>query len=110
MTQDLLEHIYKAREEAIKRKIKKLEIIIDEDVAVINGCYVPIDERTVYDIPLMIMGMKVKYIKNLAKDYDYNFIIREEKITNPLLKYSTEELLQELLRREQDSMESEEDC
>ena len=89
--EDIMEHFYKARREAIKQYIKANIIIIDEDLARTEHLF--IDNAI---IPPMIMGLEVKYLKNLTQDYGFNFImsygathqdrIKELELENELLR------------------------
>ena len=100
---DLMEHIYKAREYAIRDGIREAMIIIDTGIAKVNGFL--IQERTGFlTIPPMIMGMSVKYDNKLKDLTGANFIITEDKLPEnlphkELCDYSNEELMEELNRR-----------
>ncbi len=98
---NILEHIRKAREEAIVNKIIANAILIDEDVARINGFNVglKIDETgEIISVPDMIMGLKVEYAK-LEPKLNANFLVyekreeesKEKKLLN-LLKYKRVDL------------------
>lgn len=100
---NILDHIYKATIEALKRDIKVNQIIIDKDLAILNNLYIQdIDEKSKKVNP-MIFGLAIDYQENLAKD-GYNFIMgynpRLEQKTKTLADYTTQELLEELLMRE----------
>lgn len=101
---DIIKHIQKAKEEAIRKGILDAMIIIDEDLAYVNKFYIASGKTGFLEIPTMIMGMKVKYQKNLTEDLGVNFIIKEDKSCNPypqkdLSDYSTDELLNEIKKR-----------
>ena len=72
MIDNIMEHIHKARIEAQKRHIKVNTIIIDEELA--RTEHLLIDN---YIIQPMIMGLEVKYLKHLTKDYGFNFVLAD---------------------------------
>ena len=81
MTDNIIEHIRKAQLEAQKQHIKANMIIIDTDLAKMNGLYAPSFEG--YSIcPPMIMGLEVKYVHNLTKDYGVGFILTKTHTQN----------------------------
>jgi len=101
---DILEHIAKAREQAIKQHIRANTIIIDKDLAMVNKLWIPISPNSIVDTPKMIMGLKVEYEENLSDKlgFDCNFVMAEKNIETPktpLSEYSTEELLDEIRKR-----------
>lgn len=104
---DIYDHIRKAETEALKRKIKINQIIIDKDLAITNNLYIQgIDEQSKKINP-MILGLAIDYQENLRKDDGYNFIIgyneridTKNKDIRILANFTKEELLQELLMRE----------
>lgn len=102
---DILEHIEKVREQMLRDNIKANTIIIDSDVARVNGFQYFFTD-TILDVPPMFMGLQVLYEKNLSEKIGrpVNFIISEKKIEKPTPKtplsdYSTEELLDEIRKR-----------
>ena len=72
MIDNIMEHIHKARIEAQKRHIKVNTIIIDEELA--RTEHLLIDN---YIMPPMIMGLEVKYLEHLTKDYGFNFVLAD---------------------------------
>ena len=76
MVDNIIDHIRKAQIEAQKQHFKANTIIIDTELARMNEVYAPsFDGYEIY--PPMIMGLEVKYIHNLTKDYGINFAITE---------------------------------
>ena len=69
MIDNIIDHIRKAQIEAQKQHFKANTIIIDTDLAMINN-FCP-------NYPRMIMGLEVKYVHNLTKDFGINFAIAE---------------------------------
>lgn len=101
---DILEHIEKVRECMLRDNIKANTIIIDSDVAKVNGFQYLSAPQTITDVPVMFMGLKVEYEENLSDKLgvDCNFVMAERKIETPktpLSEYSTEELLDEIRKR-----------
>ena len=101
---DILEHIAKVNEYMLKRYIKANTIIIDRDVARVEGFQYLSNPETIADIPTMFLGLKVEYEKNLSEAFGIpvNFVMAEKKIEipkTPLSEYSTEELLDEIRKR-----------
>ena len=76
MMNNICEHIRKALREAQMQMIKANMIIIDTDLARTNHLFFP--ETSSICSP-MIMGLEVKYIDNLTRDYGFNFVIAEGK-------------------------------
>ena len=101
---DILEHIEKVKEYMIKNNIKANTIVIDNEVAKVNGFRCFLDNRTMVDVPTMFMGLQVFYEENLSEKFGtpVNFVMAERKIETPktpLSEYSTEELLDEIRKR-----------
>lgn len=100
--EDIIDHINKAKLEAIKRNIKINQIIIDKDLAMTNHIYFKNVDGNISEANPMILGLSIKYQENLKQD-GYNFIIdyneNLDKKPKTLADYTEEELLQELLRR-----------
>ena len=101
---NILEHIAKAREQAIKQHIRANTIIIDKDVAMVNKLWISISPNSIVRMPPMLMGLRVEYEENLSDKLgvDCNFVMAEKKIEThktPLSEYSTEELLDEIRKR-----------
>ena len=101
---NILEHIAKTREQAIKQHIRANTIIIDKDVAMVNKLWISISPNSIVRMPPMLMGLKVEYEENLSEKLgvDCNFVMAERKIETPktpLSEYSTEELLDEIRKR-----------
>lgn len=101
---NILEHIAKAREQAIKQHIIANTIIIDKDVAMVNKLWISISPNSIVETPRMLMGLKIEYEENLSDKLgvDCNFVMAERKIETPktpLSEYSTEELLDEIRKR-----------
>lgn len=81
LSEDLLNHIRKAQIEAQIKCFKSDIIFIDEELAMTNGF--PFFEGT---FPPTIFGLKVKYFKDLAKDWGFNFMItKQESDENELI-------------------------
>ena len=105
ITKNMFEHIRKARQVAFRENIKANTIVIDKEIAKINGFYYWTEEaRCLTDVPTSILGLKVKYAENLSDELgiDTNFAIlevKEEKTKTPLSDYSTSELLLEIEKR-----------
>ena len=105
--QDILEHIEKVREYMLKEHIKANTIIIDSDVAKVNGFQYLSFLQTITDVQPMFMGMRVLYEENLSEIMvtPVNFVMTEEKIPKtptpktPLSEYSIDELLEEIRKR-----------
>lgn len=101
MIDNLIDHIQKAREEAYIREIQANTIIIDSDLAYMNHFYM-YRPNGYSEVSASILGLKIEYadLKPLA----VNFILLEKKEAKPkeLEDYTREELLQELLRREEE--------
>lgn len=102
---DILEHIEKVREQMLRDNIRANTIIIDSEVARVNGFQYFFTD-TIFDVPLMFMGLQVLYDENLSEKVGtpVNFVILEKKIETPETKtplsdYSTEELLDEIRKR-----------
>ena len=103
---DIIEHIEKVRKCMLRDNIKANTIIIDSDVAKVNGFQYLSATQTIADVPPMFMGLRVLYEENLSEvvGTTVNFIISEKKIEKPETKtplsaYSTEELLDEIRKR-----------
>ena len=98
MIDNIIEHIRKAQVEAQKQHFKANTIIIDTYLAKMNEIYAPsFDGYSVY--PPMIMGLEVKYVHNLTKDYGINFAITEgNTMSNELilLRKENQELKEKL--------------
>lgn len=100
---DILEHIEKVRKCMLRDNIKANTIIVDSEVAKVNGFYFAAPQFRA-DVPPMIMGLKIEYEENLSDKLgvDCNFVMAERKIETPktpLSEYSTEELLDEIRKR-----------
>lgn len=102
IAEDIVDHIYSAYLEAIKREIKINQIIIDQGLAITNHIYFKNVTGIITTMHPMILGLAVVYQENLAKD-GYNFIIgynpRLDEKPKTLADYTTAELLEELQRR-----------
>lgn len=101
---DILEHIEKVRKYMLKDNIKANTIIIDSEVARVNGFQYLSAYQNIIDVPPMFMGLQVLYEEKLSEKVGTpaNFIMCERKIhkqKNPLSEYSTEELLDEIRKR-----------
>ena len=103
---DILEHIEKVKEQMLRDNIKANTIIIDSDVAKVNGFQYLSAPQTITDVPVMFMGLDVGYEKDLSEKIGIpvNFVMAEKKIEKPetktpLSEYSTEELLDEIRKR-----------
>ena len=103
---DILEHIEKVSECMLRDNIKANTIIIDGDVAKVNGFQYLSAPQTIADVPTMFMGLQVLYEENLSKKMGrpVNFVMTERKMPEkpfktPLSAYSTEELLDEIRKR-----------
>ena len=102
---NILEHIEKVRKCMLRDNIKANTIIIDSDVARVNGFQYFFTD-TITDVPPMFMGLQVFYGENLSENVGtpVNFIMSEKNIEKPetktpLSEYSTEELLDEIRKR-----------
>lgn len=102
---DILEHIEKVRAEMFKENIKANTIIIDKEVAKVNGFpYISVLD-TITKMPPMFMGLEVHYENNISEIFDTpcNFVMFERKRVEPpktpLSEYSTDELLDEIRKR-----------
>lgn len=102
---DILEHIEKVRKQMFRDNIKANTIIIDSEIAKVNGFYFA-DTQFRADVPPMYMGLQVLYEENLSEAVGVpaNFVISEKKIKTPetktpLSEYSTDELLEEIRKR-----------
>lgn len=102
IAEDIVDHIYSAYLEAIKREIKINQIIIDQGLAITNHIYFKNVNGSITTMHPMILGLAVVYQKNLKKD-GYNFIMcfnpRLDEKPKTLADYTTAELLEELQRR-----------
>lgn len=105
LVDNIVSHIEKAREEAIRKLIIANTIIIDEEIAMVNGIYFPYEIGGVKgysQIKPMICGLNVIYKRNMAKEFGFNFAIfkqEEQKHKTSLSEYSTKELLDEIESR-----------
>lgn len=105
--EDMIEHIQKVNAYMLKRYIKANTIIIDSDVAKVNGFQYLASPQTIADVPTMFLGLKVEYENNLSEKIGIpvNFIMTERKIPEtpipktPLSEYSIDELLDEIRKR-----------
>ena len=100
---NILEHIEKVRAYMLRDNIKANTILIDSEVARVNGFQYFFTD-TILDVPPMFMGLQVFYEENLSEKVGTpaNFIMAERKINKqktPLSEYSTEELLDEIRKR-----------
>ena len=100
---DILEHIEKVKEQMFRDNIKANTIIIDSEVARVNG-FQYFSPDTIVDVPPMFMGLQVLYEEKLSEKVGTpaNFIMCERKIhkeKTPLSEYSNEELLDEIRKR-----------
>ena len=104
--EDVLDHIYKAKMEAIKRNIEVNQVNIDEDLAMTNHLYFPNVDGSISETNPMIFGLAINYVKNLRKD-GYNFVVgynpRLDEKQKTLADYTTKELLEELQRRNEEN-------
>ena len=101
---DILEHIEKVRKCMLRDNIKANTIIVDSEVARVNGFQYLSAPKTIADVPTMFMGLQVFYEENLSEKVGtpVNFVMAERKINKqktPLSEYSTEELLDEIRKR-----------
>ena len=102
---DIIEHIEKVRKYMLKENIKANTIIIDKEVAKVNGFQYLSAPQTIAYVPTMFMGLQVFYEEDLSKTIGIpvNFVITERKIEQPKAKtlsdYSTDELIDEIKRR-----------
>ena len=101
---DILEHIEKVRKYMLKENIKANTIIIDNEVAKVNGFQYLSAPQTITDVPPIFMGLQVFYEENLSEKMGrpVNFAMADRKIETPktpLSEYSTDELLEEIKRR-----------
>ena len=101
---NILEHIEKVKEQMFRDNIKANTIIIDSDVARVNGFQYLSAPQTITDVPPMYMGLQVLYEKDLSENVGIpvNFVMAERKIhkqKTPLSEYSIEELLDEIRKR-----------
>jgi hypothetical protein len=101
---DILEHIERVRAYMLKEHIKANTIIIDSEIAKVNGFQYLSTPETITDVPIMFMGLQVFYEKKLSEKVGtpVNFVMAERKIEtpkNPLSEYSTDELLDEIRKR-----------
>ena len=101
---NILEHIEKVKEQMFRDNIKANTIIIDSEVARVNGFQYLSAYQTITDVPPMFMGLQVLYEEKLSEKVGTpaNFIMAERKIhkqKTPLSEYSTEELLDEIRKR-----------
>ena len=101
---DILEHIEKVRECMLRDNIKANTIIIDSEVARVNGFQYLSAPQTIVDVPTMFIGLQVFYEENLSEKVGTpaNFVMavrKNHKQKTPLSDYSTEELLDEIRKR-----------
>lgn len=101
---NILEHIEKVKEQMLRDNIKANTIIIDSEVARVNGFQYLSAYQTITDVPTMFMGLQVLYEKKLSEmvGTPTNFVMAERKIhkqKTPLSEYSIEELLDEIRNR-----------
>ena len=101
---DILEHIEKVRAYMLKDNIKANTIIIDSEVARVNGFQCLSAYQKITDVPPMFMGLQVLYEEKLSEKVGTpaNFVMAERKIhkpKTPLSEYSIEELLEEIRKR-----------
>lgn len=101
---NILEHIEKVKEQMLKDNIKANTIIIDSEVARVNGFQYLSAYQTITDVPTMFMGLQVLYEEKLSEKVGTpaNFVMAERKIhkqKTPLSEYSIEELLDEIRNR-----------
>lgn len=106
---DIIEHIQKVRRYMLREGFQANTIIIDSEVARVNGFNYSLIPSTVGRTPVMFLGLKVIYDKNLSDTIgtDCNFALLEARETDegrdeertPLSEYSTDELLGEIKSR-----------
>lgn len=101
---NILEHIEKVRNYMLKEHIIANTIIIDSEVARVNGFQYLVAPKTINYVPPIFMGLQVFYEENLSEKMGVpvNFVMAERKIQipkTPLSEYSTEELLDEIRKR-----------
>ena len=101
---DILEHIEKVRKCMLRDNIKANTIIVDSEVARVNGFQYLSAYQTITDVPPMFMGLQVLYEEKLSEKVGTpaNFVMAERKIhkqKTPLSEYSIEELLDEIRNR-----------
>ena len=102
---NIIEHIKKAEKYMLKDHIKAHTIIIDKDVAKVNGFAFISAPRVATEVPTMFLGLKVYYEKNLSDKVGIpcNFVITEKELEpqkeKTLSDYTTDELLDEIRRR-----------
>ena len=104
---DILEHIEKVRKYMLRDNIRANTIIIDREVAKVNGFQYLSTSQTITDVPPMFMGMQVLYEENLSETMGtpVNFVMTERKLPEiptpktPLSEYSIDELLEEIRKR-----------
>ena len=106
MMKDILEHIEKVRKYMLKEHIIANTIVIDNEVAKVNGFQYLSAPQTITDVPPMFKGLQVLYEENLSEKIGrpVNFVMADKKIEipetkTPLSEYSTEELLDEIRKR-----------
>lgn len=103
--ENILDHIQKAKLEALERNIKVNQILIDEDLAITNHiCFKNVD-GSICEYEPMIFGLAVEYDKSVREN-GYNFIMgynpRLDEKPKTLADYTTKELLEELQRRNEE--------
>lgn len=100
---DIMEHITKVRKHMLREYIKANTIIIDEDVAKVNGFWFPEAVNCFGKFPTIFLGLKVDYEKDLSLKLgiDTNFVMLKSEELKPktLADYTTDELLEEIKRR-----------
>ena len=101
---DIIGHINKARIEAQKQLIKANMIILDEDLAIAE--HLLVDNKI---IPPMIMGLEVKYLKNLTQDLGCHFIMTDGLVYQDRLKELEveNEILRSKLKRIEEVLKNE---
>ena len=102
---NIIEHIKKVEKFMIKDHIKAHTLIIDKDVAKVNGFVFMSAPRVATEVPTMFLGLRVFYEENLSDKVGTpcNFVITDKELEQPkektLSDYTTDELLEEIRRR-----------
>ena len=101
---NIMEHIEKVREYMFTEHIKANTIIIDKEVAKVNGFQYLLARNCITEVPTLFMGLKVTYEENLSEKVGIpvNFVIaekKEETPKTPLSEYTTDELIEEIKER-----------
>lgn len=86
MYDNIVEHVQKVKNVALKNRFRATTIVIDQDIAICYGIYPN----------LYFMGMECQYVEGIKNDLGCNFFLKEKPSVSDVKTiddYSTQELL-----------------